>query len=50
MLRSLGDVLIMEDGTEAQVTPLKEDLGACVSLALLIICSLALIAHSLLFS
>ena len=50
MFDSFGDVLIMEDGTKADVTPLKDDRGALISLALLAVLSLALIFHSLLFA
>lgn len=47
MLKSLGGVMVLEDGTEAKVTPLKEDRGALMSLALLIVISLSLIAYTL---
>lgn len=50
MLRSLGEVLVMEDGTQAQITPLKEDRSALASLALFAIVSCALIVYSLLFA
>lgn len=44
---SLGGVMVMEDGSRAEVTPLREDRGALASLALLVALSIALIAHSL---
>ena len=34
MQHQLGDVLMMEDGTKAEVTPLKEDVQALASLAI----------------
>ena len=50
MLKSLGGVMVMEDGREAEVTPLREDRGALASLALFAVVAAALIAHSLLFA
>lgn len=48
MLRSMGEVLVLEDGTEAQVTPLREDRGALASLALFAVIAVLLIAGSVL--
>ena len=45
-----GRVMVMEDGREAEVTPLREDRGALASLALFAVVAAALIAHSLLFA
>lgn len=50
MLKGLGGVMVMEDGREAEVTPLREDRGALASLALFAVVAAALIAHSLLFA
>lgn len=35
MQHQLGDVLMMENGAEVEVTPLKEDMQALASLAIL---------------
>lgn len=40
----LGDVLMMEDGTEAEVTPLKEDMQALASLAIFALIAVLLLA------
>lgn len=48
MLRSMGEVLVLEDGTEARVTPLREDRGALASLALFAVIAVLLIAGSVL--
>lgn len=48
MLRSMGEVLVLEDGTEAQVTPLREDRGALASLVLFAVIAVLLIAGSVL--
>ena len=50
MLRNLGDVLTMEDGTEAQVIPLKEDRGALASLVLFAVIALAMVVYTVLFA
>lgn len=42
MQYQLGDVLMMEDGTEAEVTPLKEDMQALAIFALIAVLLLAL--------
>lgn len=47
MLRRMGEVLVMEDGTEAQVTPLREDRGALASLAVFAVIAALLIAGSI---
>ena len=50
MLKSLGEVMVLEDGTEAQVTPLKEDRGALASLVLFALIAIAMDVYSLLFA
>ncbi len=48
MLKNLGGVMYLEDGTKADVIPLREDRGALWSLALLVVSSLALLGYNLL--
>lgn len=50
MLRSLGEVMVLEDGTEAPVTPLKEDRGALASLALFALIAISMVVYSLLLA
>lgn len=44
MQYQLGDVLMMEDGTKAEVTPLKEDVQALASLAIFALVAVLLLA------
>ena len=44
MQYQLGDVLMMEDGTKAEVTPLKEDVQALASLAIFALVAVFLLA------
>lgn len=47
MLRYMGEVLVLEDGTKAPVTPLREDRGALASLVLFAVIAMASVAGSI---
>lgn len=47
MLKQMGEVLVLEDGTEAKVTPLREDRGALASLALFAVIAVLSIVGSI---
>ncbi len=46
-MNSLGEVMTMEDGTVAEVTPLLKDRGALASIALFAVLAVSLVLMSL---
>ena len=49
MMKHLGEVLVLEDGSEAPIVPLKDDRGALGSLVLSTAVACAPIAYTVLF-